>query len=67
MKASIVFTIFILVILTGCTKSETQYRDQEDKQTSINNRASDTINTLPEVSDTLRLGSDSADVKTDNE
>ncbi|WP_370900096.1 hypothetical protein [Chryseobacterium gossypii] len=63
-----IFSLFLLIcLLTGCTKSETQYRDQNDKKSTVNNASSDTIRTLPELSDTLNLGKDSARVTTDNE
>lgn len=56
-----------LFIITACTKSETQYRDQENKTQTVNDQKSDTIKTLPEISDTAQTGIDSANVKTDNE
>lgn len=59
--------VFLLYTLLACTKSETQYRDQDNKKESVNNKASDTIQTLNEVSDTAQPGRDSARVKTDNE
>lgn len=61
------FFIFTLLLLIQCTKSETQYRNEADKKSTVNDRKSDTIQTLPEISDTLGLGKDSANVKTDNE
>lgn len=64
---SIILLLGFLGFLTSCTKSETQYRDQNDKKATVNDKASDTIQTLPETSDTLQLGSDRTDVKTDNE
>ncbi|WP_027379594.1 hypothetical protein [Chryseobacterium daeguense] len=57
----------LLCVLTACTKSETQYRDKENKRETVNDRASDTIKPLNEISDTLRIKGDSTDVKTDNE
>lgn len=64
MKLMIAFTLFLLI---SCTKSETQYQNQDDKKATVNNKRSDTIQTLQEISDTVNLGKDSADVKTDNE
>lgn len=45
----------------ACTKSETQYYNQENK------RQSDTIKTLTETSDTIQMGAEKVDLKTDNE
>jgi len=56
-----------LFILAACTKSETQYTDQENKRQTVNDQKSDTIKTLNEIADTLQMGSDSTDIKTDNE
>ncbi|MGO4710044.1 hypothetical protein AB4Y90_13195 [Chryseobacterium sp. 2TAF14] len=56
-----------LFAVAACTKSETQYTDQENKRQTVNDQKSDTIKTLNEISDTLQMGSDSTDVKTDNE
>ncbi|MGI9649748.1 hypothetical protein [Chryseobacterium sp. RLHN22] len=56
-----------LSILAACTKSETQYTDQENKRQTVNDQKSDTIKTLNEIADTLQMGSDSTDIKTDNE
>lgn len=62
------FVLFLLCyLISSCTKSETQYIDQDNKRATVNDRKSDTINTLPEISDTLRTGKDSANVQTDNE
>lgn len=52
-----------LFLAVACTKSETQYKDQENKKESVNNPQSDTIKTLPEVSNTSEI-QDSGDVKT---
>ncbi|MDQ0595093.1 hypothetical protein QFZ37_003462 [Chryseobacterium ginsenosidimutans] len=60
-------SVFLLYILSACTKSETQYINQDNKKETVNNKASDTIQTLNEISDTMKLGKDSANVKTDNE
>lgn len=57
----------MLFLMAACTKSETQYKDQDNKRQSVNNEKSDTIQTLPEISDTAQMGNDSAKVKTDNE
>ena len=51
----------------GCTKSETQYTDQENKGETVNNRQSDTINTLEQRSDTLQNQDNLKNVPTDNE
>lgn len=56
-----------LFFAVSCTKSETQYTDQGNKRQSVNDTKSDTIQTINEVSDTLQMGNDSTDVKTDNE
>lgn len=49
------------------TKSETQYYNQENKRQAVNNRQSDTIKTLTETSDTIQMGAEKVDLKTDNE
>ncbi|AZA74309.1 hypothetical protein [Chryseobacterium indoltheticum] len=51
----------------ACTKSETQYYNQENKRQTVNNRQSDTIKTLTETSDTIQMGAEKVDLKTDNE
>jgi hypothetical protein len=63
----IIFTAFIVAVITGCTKSETQYTDQDNKRQSVNNRESDTINTLEQRSDTLQQQDNLKNVPTDNE
>ncbi|MBW7676375.1 hypothetical protein [Chryseobacterium chendengshani] len=55
-----------LFFAVSCTKSETQYTDQGNKKQTVNDRKSDTIQTLNEISDTLQMENDSIDVKTDN-
>lgn len=57
----------LLLMLSACTKSETQYIDQNNKRETVNDKASDTIQTLNEVSDTMQQESDSVKVKPDNE
>lgn len=64
---NLLFLAAILLLTVSCTKSETQYNNQDDKQHTVNDRKSDTIQTLNEVSDTLKMDRDSTDVKTDNE
>ena len=54
--------IFILFVFAGCTKSETQYRNEADKRSTVNDRKSDTIHVIPEVSDTSTVAKDSANV-----
>ncbi|WP_143149835.1 hypothetical protein [Chryseobacterium takakiae] len=63
----LIFTVFIFTVITGCTKSETQYIDQDNKRQSVNNRDSDTINTLQQRSDTLQNQDNLKNVPTDNE
>lgn len=63
----LIFTAFIFAVITGCTKSETQYIDQDNKRQSVNNRDSDTINTLQQRSDTLQNQDNLKNVPTDNE
>jgi hypothetical protein len=63
----LIFTAFIFAVITGCTKSETQYTDQENKGETVNNRQSDTINTLEQRSDTLQNQDNLKNVPTDNE
>ncbi|MCF2218641.1 hypothetical protein H9Q08_04930 [Chryseobacterium sp. PS-8] len=53
--------------MSSCTKSETQYTDQNNKTETVNDKASDTIQTLNEVSDTANTTKDRTHVKTDNE
>lgn len=60
-------TACILVLITGCTKSETQYIDQANKKQSVNNRESDTINTLEQRSDTVNMQDSLKEVPMDNE
>ncbi|WP_374462521.1 hypothetical protein [Chryseobacterium sp.] len=59
--------MLLLLMLSACTKSETQYTDQNNRKETVNNKASDTIQTLTEVSDTLQQENDSINVKTGNE
>jgi hypothetical protein len=66
MKILFFYALFVC-ILASCTKSETQYVDQDNKRETVNNRASDTIQTLNQMSDTLQNRSDSAEIETDNE
>ncbi|UPQ76349.1 hypothetical protein [Chryseobacterium nepalense] len=63
----IIFTVLIFTVTMGCTKSETQYTDQENKGETVNNRQSDTINTLEQRSDTLQSQDNLKNVPTDNE
>ncbi|WP_294287050.1 hypothetical protein [uncultured Chryseobacterium sp.] len=63
----ILLSAFLLCVLSACTKSETQYTDQQNKRESVNNKESDTIRTLNEVSDTAAAGQRPKDIKTDNE
>ncbi|WP_336734327.1 hypothetical protein [Chryseobacterium sp. VD8] len=58
--------IFMLCILSSCTKSETQYTDQNNKKETVNDKASDTIQKLNEISDTANNEKDRTHVKTDN-
>jgi hypothetical protein len=37
------------MFLMGCKKSETQYIDNDNKRSTVNDKKSDTIETLPEV------------------
>lgn len=64
---TLIFCALFLCILTSCTKSETQYQNQDNKRESVNNQSSDTIQTLNEIADTLQHRNDSASVETDNE
>lgn len=65
-KASV--AAFLLIILAGCTKSETQYPDHKSSRGSVNNQESDTIRTLQQESDTLQNGGGKrTEVTTDNE
>ncbi len=58
----------LLIILAGCTKSETQYPDNKGSKESVNNKESDTIRTLQQESDTLQNGGGKrTEVTTDNE
>ena len=60
--------LFILLTgtLSSCTKSETQYINQDNKKETVNDKASDTIQTLNEISDTMKLQKDSTNIQTDN-
>lgn len=64
MKFSYILLVFLLA---GCTKSETQYRNRDDKMSTVNNKQSDTIQTLPQVADTANLNENRTNVPTDNE
>ncbi|WP_294291898.1 hypothetical protein [uncultured Chryseobacterium sp.] len=66
MKKSLL-AAFLLCLLSACTKSETQYTDQQNKRESVNNNESDTLRTLDQVSDTAVIQPDAIDRKTDNE
>lgn len=59
--------VLILITLTECTKSGTQYKDQDNKKETVNDRASDTVRTLQEESDTLQAKGNPLKVQTDNE
>lgn len=63
----IILAACVLYLVTACTKSETQYTDQNNKRESVNNPQSDTINTLEQRSDTLQDHDRLKDVHTDNE
>lgn len=56
-----------LLVLTCCTKSETQYQNNENARETVNDRASDTIETPVEISDTIHPGSDLKNRATDND
>ncbi|MCC3215947.1 hypothetical protein LIV57_11795 [Chryseobacterium sp. X308] len=66
MKKTALYMV-LLLMLSACTKSETQYIDQNNKRETVNDKASDTIQTLDGVSDTMQQESDSVKVKPDNE
>lgn len=38
-----------IMFLMSCKKSETQYIDNDNKRSTVNDKKSDTIETLPEV------------------
>jgi len=63
---NLALSLFLLYSLTACTKSETQYINKDNKRETVNDKASDTIQTLDEMSDTIKQERDSADVKTGN-
>ncbi|GEN75544.1 membrane lipoprotein lipid attachment site-containing protein [Chryseobacterium hagamense] len=63
----IIFAAFLLYTLSACTKSETQYTDQQNKRESVDNKESDTIRALNEVSDTANAEQLPNTMKTDNE
>ncbi|WPO81288.1 hypothetical protein SD427_10990 [Chryseobacterium sp. JJR-5R] len=68
MKKTVMMTaVLILITLTECTKSETQYKDQDNKKETVNDRASDTVRTLQEESHTLQAKGNPLKVQTDNE
>lgn len=66
MKIAALYMLLWLIV-SACTKSETQYIDQNNKKETVNDRASDTIRTLNEVSDTMKQENDSVNIKTGNE
>ncbi|SFN41976.1 hypothetical protein SAMN05421594_2712 [Chryseobacterium oleae] len=63
---NLALSVFLLYSLTACTKSETQYINKDNKKETVNDKASDTIQTLDEMSDTMKQKRDSAHVKTEN-
>lgn len=63
----IILAACLLYIFTACTKSETQYMDQNNKEETVNNPQSDTINTLEQRSDTLQAQDSLKEINTDNE
>ncbi|KQM37677.1 hypothetical protein [Chryseobacterium sp. Leaf201] len=68
MKKTIMITaVLSLITITGCTKSETQYTDQDNKRETVNDRASDTIRPLQEESDTVQAKGKPTKVQMDNE
>ncbi|MFP3598566.1 hypothetical protein [Chryseobacterium sp. SIMBA_029] len=64
---NLALSVFLLYSLTACTKSETQYINKDNKKETVNDKASDTIQTLDEMSDTMKQERDSAHVKTENQ
>ncbi|WP_027385193.1 hypothetical protein [Chryseobacterium gregarium] len=66
-KAIFVTTVLSLITVTGCTKSETQYKDRDNQMQTVNDPASDTIRTLQEESDTVHSKGKPQDIQTDNE
>ncbi|WP_294301184.1 hypothetical protein [uncultured Chryseobacterium sp.] len=62
-----ILTAFLLYTLAACTKSETQYTEQQNKRETVNNKESDTIRTLNEVSDTAATEQHPNKLKTDND
>ncbi|REC46979.1 hypothetical protein [Chryseobacterium pennipullorum] len=60
---NLVLCVFLLYTLLSCKKSETQYINQDNKKETVNDKASNTIHTLPETADTMRMSNDSATVK----
>lgn len=50
MKAAVFLCLFVLI---GCTKSETQYQNGKNSKETVSDKKSDTIKTVPEISDTL--------------
>lgn len=63
----LIISASLVTLLISCTKSETQYKDEENKKQTINDGKSDTINTLEQRSDTLQMQDSLKDVQTDNE
>ncbi len=63
----IILAACLLYTFTACTKSETQYIDQNNKEETVNNPQSDTINTLEQRSDTLQAQDSLKEINTDNE
>jgi len=57
--------IIIIIFFTGCRKTETQYSNDDNKRSTVNDKKSDTIKTLPEV--TRQTLPDSADTKSADE
>lgn len=55
MKYITQYLFLLCTTVLACTKSETQYINQDNKKETVNDKASDTIQTLKEISDTVKL------------
>ncbi|WP_330747023.1 hypothetical protein [Chryseobacterium sp. CP-77] len=66
MKYVTQYLFLLCTTVLACTKSETQYINQDNKRETVNDKASDTIQTLKVISDTAKLQKENH-VKTANE
>ncbi|MDF2932790.1 MAG: hypothetical protein K0R36_2121 [Chryseobacterium sp.] len=57
--------VFIMILFISCRKAETQYINDDNKKSTVNDKRSDTIKTLPDA--TQPTVPDSTHIKPDTE